>query len=465
MSKLLAAILALVCFATFATAVDAEEAKRKLNVLFIAVDDLNTHIGCYGNPIVKTPNIDKLAAQGVRFDRAYCQYPLCNPSRTSLLTGRYPTTTKVTDNTLWLRRAMPDVITLPQHFRANGYVTARTGKIYHGGLDDDKAWMEGGEPVRPPKPLTPEEQAARKTNSDRWVAVEGSGEELPDFKTAGRGIELLEKYRDKPFFIAVGFVKPHTPLIAPKRFFDLYDPARIKLPADFAGKPTLASGVPSIALPPRSGDLFMEREATPELAREMISAYYACVSATDDHLGRVLEALDRMKLRDNTVIVFFGDHGFHLGEKGKWSKHGSLYEPGTHVPLIIVAPSAAGNGKVCRRTVELVDLYPTLVELCGLPPPKGLEGQSLAPLLKDPQAPWDHAAFTVSQRGKTLGRSVRTERYRYTGWDDEGKNAELYDYETDPGELRNLIADPSQAKTVATMKRLLREGLPMSPRE
>ncbi len=436
-----------------------EPPKKKFNVLFVAVDDLNTHLGCYGNPIVRSPNIDKLAKSGVRFDRAYCQYPLCNPSRSSLLTGRYPTTTRVMDNLVWFREAMPEVVTLPQHFRANGYVTARTGKIYHGGLDDDKGWVEGGEPRVVRKPRTPEENAARIKQSDRWEAVEGKGENLNDAKTATRAIELLEKHKDKPFFLAVGFAKPHSPLVAPKKYFELYDPAKIPLPADFAAKPTVATGVPETALT-RNGDLFINREATKEQAREMTAAYYACISFIDAELGRVLESLDRLKLRDNTVIVFFGDHGYHLGEKGKWSKHGSLYEPVARVPLIVAAPSAAGNGKTSVRTVELVDLYPTLVELCGLPAVKGLEGQSLAPLLKDPQASWDNPAFSVSQRGKELGRSVRTDRYRYTEWDQQGKQAELYDYETDPGEQRNLATDPKHAKTIELMRKLLQERGP-----
>ncbi len=434
-------------------------AAEKTNVLFIAVDDLRACLGCYGNPVVKSPNLDKLAARGVRFDRAYCQYPLCNPSRASLLSGRYPTTTQVTDNTVWLRDRMQDVVTLPQHFRANGYAVARTGKIFHGGLDDDKAWDEGGEPLQRRPPQTPEQQAQRQKNSDRWEAVAGKGENLADHRTATRAVELLGKYRDKPFFLAVGFVKPHTPFVAPKLFFDLYDPNKIPLPADFAPKPTVGDNVPATALT-RNGDVFINREPTKEQAREATAAYYACVSATDSHAGRVLDALDKLGLRERTVVVFFGDHGFHLGEKGKWSKHGSLYEPVTRVPLIVAAPSAAGNGKVCGRTVELLDLYPTLAELCGLPAPKGTEGQSLAPLLKDPKAKWEHAAYTVSQRGKEMGRSVRNERFRYTEWTADGKAAEFYDYEADSGELRNAVADPKHAETVAAMKRLLRDGLP-----
>jgi uncharacterized sulfatase len=435
-----------------------EEAPRKLNVLFIAVDDLNTHLACYGNPIVRSPNIDKLAARGVRFDRAYCQYPLCNPSRASLLTGRYPTTTGITDNLVWPRTKMPDVVTLPQHFRQHGYATARAGKIFHGGLDDEKSWDEGGEPVRPRKPPTPQEQAQRRTNADRREAVEGEGDQLPDHRTATRAVELLEKLRDKPFFLAVGFVKPHVPFVAPRKYFDLYDPKKIPLPSDFAAKATPGPGVPAQALT-RNGDVFIGRDATKDEAREMIAAYYACVSSTDAQVGRVLDALDRLKLRDSTVVVFFGDHGFHLGEKGKWSKHGSLYEAGTRVPLIVAGPPVKA-GKACGRTVELVDLYPTLADVCALKPPGGLEGQSLSPLLKASAAAWDHPAYSFSQRGRVLGRSVRAERFRYTEWDEEGKRAELYDHESDPHEQRNLAPDPKYARTVKVMRTLLRVEKP-----
>jgi arylsulfatase A-like enzyme len=432
-----------------------QEAAGKPNVLFIAVDDLNTRMGCYGDPVAKTPNIDKLASRGVRFERAYCQYPLCNPSRTSLLSGRYPTTTGVMENLTWFRTAMPQVVTLPQYFRNHGYATLRTGKIFHGGLDDDKGWDAGGEPYKPRKPPTGAEQVQRQKTADRREAVEGEGESLPDYRTASRAIQLLEEKRDKPFFLAVGFVKPHVPLIAPKKYFDLYDPKTIKLPPDFAPKPTVGPGVPAEALT-RNGDLFINRPATEQEARELIAAYYACISSTDAQVGRVLDALDRLKLRDKTVVVFFGDHGFHLGEKGKWSKHGSLYEPATHVPLIVAVPGAPGNGKASPRTVQLLDLYPTLAQVTGLPLPSGQEGHGLAPLLKDPLGKWDHPAVTFSQRGKIVGRSVRTERYRYTEWDDDGKRAELYDYESDPHELRNLVHDPQQAKRVEELRRFLR---------
>jgi arylsulfatase A-like enzyme len=423
------------------------------NVLFIAVDDLNTRLGCYGAP-VRTPHIDELAARGVRFERAFCQFPLCNPSRTSLLTGRYPTQTGVLDNLKHFRDAFPDLLTLPQQFRAHGYVTARTGKIFHGGIDDEASWVEGGEKGAQRAPRTPQQAQAYRTQSDRWVAAEGPEEEQPDARTATRAIALLEKHRAAPFFLAVGFVKPHSPLIAPKRYFDLYDPARIALPPNFAPRVTLPEGVPAGVLG-GNGDLFIQREATEEEARHMIRAYQACMSFVDAQVGRVIEALELLRLREKTVIVFFGDHGYHLGEKGKWSKHNSLYDTGTRVPLIVCAPGASVSGGRCARTVELIDLYPTLAEVCRLPRPAGVEGHSLAPLLKEPAAARAHPAYSVARSRPGLGLSVRTERHRYTQWEGGANGAELYDLESDPLEMSNLAADPAQADTLAAMKALL----------
>jgi iduronate 2-sulfatase len=421
---------------------------RKPNILFIAVDDLRPTLGCYGNPVVKSPNIDRLAARGIRFDLAYCQYPLCNPSRASMLSGRLPTTTGIMDNTMWFRKAMPDVVSLPELFRKNGYASLRAGKIYHGGLDDDRAWTAGGEPLQEQKPRTPEQNAQRQKHSDRWEAVEGGGEKLPDYRTAGAAIDYLEKNKDNPFFLAVGFVKPHSFYQAPKSYFDLYDASKLALPADFAPRPTVGPGVTAEALSP-NGDAFIGRDASEAEAREFLRAYYACVSWMDAQVGRVLEALDRLNLASKTIVVFWGDHGYHLGEKGKWSKHNSLYEVGTRVPVIIATPDGKNGGTACRRTVELLDLYPTLAELAGLSAPEGLEGKSLSPLLRDPAAAWDKPARTVTKRGKIFGRTVRTERWRYTEWTG---GAELYDHAADPNEVKNLAADPALAATVAELR-------------
>jgi iduronate 2-sulfatase len=465
MNRSLPVLLAIGLLCADALAADA----KKYNVLFIATDDWRVELGCYGTPGMITPNVDKLAAGAVRFDRAYCQFPLCNPSRTSMLSGRHPYTTGVLNNDISFREKNPEWVTLPQHFKDNGYYTASTGKIYHGGLDDPKAWTEvargqvprGRGLPKPPSSLPPQAQAkpgGKKrqdpAHSDRIVIMEGDGEDHPDYYTALKGIELLEKHQAEPFFIAVGFTKPHSPPTAPKRFFDLHAPAKIELPPDFAARPAAPPGFPVASIPPRSGDLFINRDASPEEARKMIQAYRASASWTDWNTGRVLDALERLGLAKNTIVIFFGDHGYHLGEKGKWSKHGSLYEVGARVPLVVRLPGAAGNGKVCARTVQLLDVYPTLAELCGLPKQTALEGHSFATLLNDPAAAWDHPAFTVTNTG---GKAVRTERWRYAEFPGEEPHAMLFDAKADPHEMKNLAGDAQHAKVVEQMQALLKQ--------
>ena len=437
--------------------------QRRLNVLFVVSDDLRAELTCYGGK-AKTPNLDALAASGVRFDRAYCQYPLCNPSRTSMLTGRHPVTTGVLGNRTDFRDDHPDWITLPQFLRENGYVSLRAGKIFHGaGLDDPKAWSDigprdraAGDEDDPRAPATARAAATQMTRaqySDRIVILEGEGETHGDYRTADRTIAYLRQHKDKPFFIACGFVKPHSPPTAPRKFFDLYPLEQIDLPPDFTPRPTVWDDFPKRSIRPRNADLFIGREATPESAKEMIRAYLASISWMDWNVGRVLKELDALGLRKNTVIVFWGDHGYQLGEKGKWSKAGSVWEKGTRVPLLIVAPDAKGNGKVSPRVVESVDLFPTLVELCGLSPPPGLEGRSLVPLLQDPQRDWNHPAFSVwSEDGKTLTHvAVRNERFRYAQFDVGASGEMLIDLENDPHELKNVASDPRFAKQKAEL--------------
>jgi arylsulfatase A-like enzyme len=453
----------------------------RTNVLFLMSDDLRPELGSYGHPVVKTPNLDALARSGVRFDRAYCQFPLCNPSRTSLLTGRYPTTTGVLENTTHFRTRHPDFVTLPQHFRANGYVTLRTGKVFHGGLDDPLAWTEGGDRVPAPavqgkakgkangkaarkavardaQAKTKAEVAERRRISDRIVVLEGEGESHNDHRTTENALAMLNKYEDRPFFLACGWTKPHSPPTAPRRFFDLYSPDQVVLPIDFAPRPTVPPGFPGLALSP-NGDLFIGRDATPGAAREMTRAYWASLSWVDHNVGRVLAELDRLKLRDRTIVVFWGDHGYHLGEKGKWAKHNSLFEVGARVPLIVSAPGRAGNGRACGRLVETLDLYPTLTALCGLPDPEGIEGESLVPLLDAPDAARDRPAFTVTQNG----RAVRHGRWRYAEWgEDAAKGAMLIDEQADPAEQINLAEAPEHAATRARLSTLL-ETLDRTP--
>lgn len=427
-------------------------AEPKYNVLFLMSDDLRPELGCYGNTHVKTPNIDALAKAGVRFDKAYVQFPLCNPSRTSLLTGRYPTITGVLDNRTWFGAAHSDWVSLPKHFKQNGYVSLRTGKIFHGAIDDDEAWTEGGEKRKfdgatdttPPNKKQPQ-------NSDRIVVLEGDGESHNDYKTADRAIEYLRKYKDKPFFLGCGFTKPHSPPTAPKKYFDMYDVKTVPLPKDFAACPAAPEGFPKASINPRNGDLFIDRDAKEDEAREVIRAYWASLTWMDWNLGRVMAELDKLGLREKAIILFWGDHGYHLGEKGKWSKHGSLYEIGTRVPLIAIVPGAKGNGKSCARVIEALNFYPTLVELCGLPAVKGLQGHSLAPLLNDPQAKFDHPAFTVSgNNNKLAGVAVRTDRFRYAEYENGG-GAMLFDHDNDPHEMKNLADDPKFAEVKADL--------------
>ncbi len=452
---------------------------NKLNVLFIISDDLRTELGCYGSKLAKTPNIDKLSAQGVRFDRAYCQYPLCNPSRSSMLTGRHPGTTGVLGNRADFREAHPDWITLPQLFKQNGYVSLRTGKIFHGGIDDAVSWTEGGDARRDllegdpaerragrqatntsSQTATNDTRSARTRGSDRWIVLEGDGESHGDYKTADRAIRYLGQNKDKPFFLAVGFVKPHSPPSAPKRFFDLWDVEKIPLPVDFAPRPTVPGGFPKAAIRQRNADLFIGRDALEKEAKEMIRAYLASTAWMDWNVGRVLAELDKQGLRNNTIIVFWGDHGYQLGEKGKWSKAGSLFEQGDRTPFLVVVPKSKANGQPCERVVQAVDFYPTIAELCGLTPPKEIEGRSLVPLLKNPLDAWNHPAFTVwSEDGKTYhGVAVRDERWRYAEFGENGSNgAMLFDTLADPNELKNLADDPKLGDVRKELSALVRK--------
>ncbi len=275
-------------------------------------------------------------------------------------------------------------------------------------------------------------------------------------------IQLLNELKDRPFFIACGLSKPHSPPGAPQRFYDLYEVAKIRLPVNFAPRPTVPEGFPKGSIRPKNADLFVGRDATPEAAREMTRAYLASCSYADDNAGRVLAELDRLGLADNTIVVFLGDHGYQLGERGKWSKAGSLFEQGARIPFIIRLPGAKGNGTPSPRVVEALDLYATLADLCGLPQPQGpqaIEGRSLAPLLADPRSKWDHPAFTIwSEDGKTVhGATVRDERWRYAEFADGG--AMLFDESADPDELRNLAADPSHGEVRQRLSESLKEYL------
>lgn len=460
---------------------------RPMNVLFIAIDDLRTEVGAYGAPQAQTPNIDRLADQGVKFDRAYTQYPLCNPSRVSVLTGRYPRSSELYGNRDWFNAWYPDWVSLPKYFKEHGYTTIRSGKIFHGDtIDDAAAWTVGGVPhdfdaPRPEsivadRPITQEEEEERLSRmregdirrapgSDYWKAIEDPEElaNLQDTLSTDRAIEHLKQWKergdDAPFFIGLGLVKPHTPLVAPKRFFELYAAEEMELPPDFATRPTVPEGFPEASIRQINADLFIERDASEEEAREVIRAYLACTSYADWNVGRAMKALDELGLRDSTIVVLWSDHGYQLGEKGKWSKAGSLWEEGVHVPMIIHDPRAEGNGRSSPRVVELLDLYPTLVDLAGLPEPEGLEGRSLRPLLEDPEQPWEHPAYSVwSERNRGIsGAVVRTERWRFAEFFGPGAGVFLTEPARDPHELENLARDPRYADVVAELSKVLRE--------
>lgn len=440
----------------------AADPPARPNVLYLVADDLNTRLGCYGDPLAKTPNVDRLAAAGLRFDRAYCQYPLCNPSRSSLLSGRRPDTTRVYDNGTLARAAVGAVPFLPEWFREKGYYTARVGKIAHHAHEDQVAWDVSEHPRGPNgENLMTRAYAAVEGKGVGefglgWKATDARDEEEPDGVVATRVVELLAegKRSGKPFFAAAGFYRPHLPFVAPRRYFEPYPVEAIRLPGP---PPNHPAGVPPPALRYNPGDArYTELERRPAVA-----AYLASVSFMDAQVGRVLDALGRLGLAESTIVVFFGDHGFHLGEHGGLYRKTSLFEEAVRVPLVFRVPGKRPG--VTRRLAELVDLYPTLADLAGLPPPAGLEGVSLVPLFDDPARPWKSAAFTTVTRrpaapagGPVFGRSARTERYRYTEWD--GGGAELYDHDADPHELVNLAADPRHAAAVAAQKKVLAAG-------
>ena len=472
-----------------------------MNVLFIALDDLRPELHCYGKEHIHSPHIDRLAREGLLFRRAYCQAAVCRASRVSLLTGLRPDRTEIWSNRSrhrHFRDHLPDIVTLPQHFKNHGYHTEAIGKIFHGAFqvrnhwNDQRSWSVPTW-LPPPRYYFTERGIAvaravyaRRTKArgkaiDQWVDhfVLGLSHEAPDVEDnvlqdgqiADRGIAALRRLRETPFFLALGFLKPHLPFIAPRKYWDLYPPGSVPV----APNRYFPKGAPPIAGTnwghPRAYADFPKRGApSDKLVAELTRGYAACVTYVDAQIGRVLSELDRLGLRDSTIVILWGDHGLHLGENNIWGK-GANFELTTRAPLIVRDPRCAPSGTT-DALVEFVDIYPSLCELAGLPLPSHVEGTSFAPLLRNPDRPWKRAAFSQYRHGAYMGRSIRTDRYRLTQWRHvnaphrEG-GLELYDHESDPRENVNLAHDPDHADIVRRLVRQLAEGwraaLPDSP--
>jgi len=411
------------------------------NVLFIAIDDLNDWIGCLGgHPDVKTPNLDRLAERGGLFTNAHCSAPACNPSRASLMTGILPSTSGVYHNPNPWRQSpvLRDAVTIPQHFMANGYSAVGGGKIYHGGFPDPPSWQDyfpSQQNNKPddPMPANPPLNGIPNTGHFDWGPVDVPDEEMGDRQVAAWATEQLGKKHDKPFFIACGFFRPHLPWYVPTKYFDMYPEDQVTLPNvndnDLDDVPLIGR---KMAKPEGDHKKVIEHKQW----RKAVQAYLASISFTDTCVGRVIDALDNSNYADNTVVILWSDHGWHLGEKLHWRKF-SLWEEATHNVLMVVAPGVTEPGQHCSRPVSMLDIYPTLIDLCGLSDKSGLEGRSLLPLLKDPEAKWDRPALTT--HGRT-NHSLRSERFRYIRYSDGTE--ELYDHRNDAMEWNNLATDP-----------------------
>lgn len=466
-SKLLPKALGFMLCATFLATSAMAGNDDRLNVLLIVIDDLRPELHNYDVEAVESPNIDALAERGVRFNNAYCQYPVCNPSRSSFLTGKRPDELGIYTNNEPLRRVHPDLVTLPQAFRDAGYYTVGLGKLFHQGLDengkktlfrDDVSFEHSYRALgRSPKIGNQGEGRFAGDGSIpwcRWLAAEGGDSAQPDGMLAEEALRVLQEPRDKPFFISVGFHKPHDPFVAPREYFEPYRVSDVELPK----APRDRTPLSRYALP-RSYDfsIFTNRDR-----REIKRAYHACVSFVDAQVGKLMRCLDQQNLWDNTVVIVMGDHGYHLGEHGWWNKV-TIFELGARTPLIVWAPGTDGMGSESDHIVELLDLYPTLIDLCGIAPPHRLSGKSLrANLDRTDDAGLRKPAFTqVTRGGVRMGYSVRTDRYRFTQWGRGGEGGtELYEHPDDPNEYKNLSGDPAYRSLEKKLTNLLRTGFP-----
>jgi len=459
----------------------ARETASRPNVLFIAIDDLRPALGCYGDEVAITPSIDRLASRGTVFNRAYCQQAVCSPSRLSLLTGRRPDAIRVWDLGTHFRAALPDVVTLPQHFKKNGYHTQSLGKIYHGSgkpSKDPPSWSV--EPqydfVRDPKLryALPKNLQGKGLKRSAAEAADVADNIYIDGIVCDAAIQTLAELKasQQPFFLAVGFRKPHLPFCAPQKYWDLYDCAMIPLPANDR-HPQDAPELATRSWKELEGytDIPNDGKLTTEKVRELRHGYYACVSYVDALVGRLLDELTKLKLAENTVVVLWGDHGYHLGEQGLWTKANN-YELSTRVPLIVSGPGQAPASATTNALVEFVDVYPTLADICELDAPDGVEGISLKPLLTLPDRPWKAAVFSQYPRarsgsrhrghGDIMGYAVRTHRYRYVEWRAwETKQVvarELYDHDSDPHETQNVAGLPKHAASLNALTQVLEDG-------
>ena len=441
-------------------------AREQLNVLFIISDDLTlTALGCYGNKVCKTPNIDRLATEGTLFTRAYCQATFCGPSRASLMFGYYPYATKANGYTSGREKVGPDKDSWPQYFRRNGYHSARVSKVFHMGVppdiakggdgaDDPASWDEKFN-SRGPETWAPGKGETLQNNPDgtkklaggnRFVVVEAEGDDLvhSDGKTAQKAAELIHRYKtlDKPFFLAVGFVRPHVPFVAPRKYFDLYDPEDMVLP------PKITGDQDDIPKTPGNRRTTANYRMNLLQQKKLVAGYYASVSYMDAMLGRVLEALEKSGQRDDTIVIFTSDHGYHLGEHDMWSKV-SVHKESAQVPLIIHVPGK--KPAICHSFAELLDLYPTVSGLCGLKVPDNLQGKDISPMLDDPT---HQARDAILCSGK--GMLYREKKWAYLHY---GKSGELFDMEKDPKQYNNLINDPAYAETLAELRQKLNAKL------
>ena len=502
---------------------------RRRNVLFISTDDMCNRLGCYSVP-VKSPNLDRLAQAGVRFDNHYCQFPLCGPSRSSLMTGLAPDTTKVWDLNTDFRDTIPQAVTISQLFQKNGYFNARAGKIYHynnpseigtPGFDDPASWQQVSYPAGYDRThdedlvtfyasqermysgrmiqdyLRMQAQKEKETelhwqdsgpkvpwrnggsgpggirisqdgctpvlplgkNGDLGIAIAGhpsDGEDkaITDYMVAESAICMMDEHKAEPWFIGAGFFRPHVPFIVPSKYFDLYQVDDIQVPPFDPSELKTAPRIAYDTMDPNYG-------MTPQQHREAVRAYYAAISFVDAQVGRLLDALQRLDLAKDTTIVFWSDHGFMVGEHGQWEKT-KLFEPSARVPFIMAGAGVSAMGKGCKRTSEHLNIYPTLAELCDLKGvPANLQGRSMVPLLQNPDAPWDHPAVSQVTRHSgatpTMGYSLRTERYRYTMWAAGAEGEELYDYDQDPRELKNLANDSNFSDLKGRLRARLEE--------